>query len=326
VHRIVFVVLVSLFSIQAAPASASCGAATCPIDTTTQRQGGERWLDLGYEFEYVPQDRPWVYGEKGYARQIRGHHDEVYSISRVHRLKAAATATDRLILELTFPYVSRSHQHVHRHQGADLVDAWNISGIGDIALLGRWLIWKPDQDTGPYVSVLTGVKAPTGRAHLTNDANEEAEAPVQPGTGSWDFSLGASWLMKPTAPALFGEARPMPWFVSSTYRWNGRSYQRYQIGDVYQLNAGAIYPVASWLGLQGQANLRVNREDSKGETGEEVAKTGGTYVFLSPGLQAQWNDWTLSALVQVPVYQRVQRIQLAAPYSLVAGVTRRFSW
>ena len=58
---------------------------------------------------------------------------------------------------------------------------------------------------------------------------------------------------------------------------------------------------------------------------EERDHTGRTSVYLSPGMRvglpgglaAYW-------VVQVPVYQRVNGIQLASKYNLLEGVQARF--
>jgi hypothetical protein len=61
-------------------------------------------------------------------------------------------------------------------------------------------------------------------------------------------------------------------------------------------------------------------------TGEEIQKTGGEMLYLSPGLE--WRpttDWRLYAIVQVPVYERVSLIQTVSDYNLLVGVSSRFS-
>ncbi|HEU5249951.1 MAG TPA: hypothetical protein VFW15_08185, partial [Thermoanaerobaculia bacterium] len=66
-------------------------------------------------------------------------------------------------------------------------------------------------------------------------------------------------------------------------------------------------------------------KDDVGRTDEDPDHTGRTSVYLSPGvrvglpgvLAAYW-------IVQVPVYQRVNGIQLASKYNLLGGVQARF--
>lgn len=305
-------------------ASASCGVAACPMHLGEIRQSSAGALELGYEFEYVPQDKPRIGDRPAYVGQVRGHHDEAYTVSRVHRLRGSAELSRRWGLDVTLPYISRSHGHVHHHRGAVIRDSWSIGGLGDVSLLGRYRFWLAERPALPTLSLLLGVKLPTGRENLVNAANEEADVPVQPGSGSWDYTLGVGSLQTLSAPSFDGR-QDMPLFFSGTYRWNGKGKQDYRIGDVFQANAGLLYPVVRPLSAQLQLNLRVNRQDDKGLTREEVQKTGGTALFLSPGLELRpMEKLRLYALVQVPVYQWVQSIQLTSAYTIVSGAAWRF--
>jgi hypothetical protein len=295
------------------PSAASCGAAGCPADTMTLKSTGARWLEAGYEFEFVPQKEPRVGGSPAAVGQVRGHHDEVFTLSRVHRFRLAWAPDEKWTLEASMPYVWRSHEHVHHHRGADLVETWNVSGAGDAQLSARRVVWAP----GPKASLLAGVKFPTGDHHERNADGEEAESPVQPGTGSWDFTAGAS---------LTGKILDRDGFLSATYRFNGRGDLRYRVGDVFQAHAGVAAPVWSRLAALGQVTLRVNRQDDKGQTSEEIGKTGGTYVFVSPGLE--WRSesgWGAFALIHWPAYQWVYSEQIVARWAVSTGVSYRWA-
>lgn len=315
--------IIFVFSLPQA-ASASCGAADCPMHLAEIRPKPAGTLELGYEFEYVPQDQPRIGGSSAYVGQVSGHHDEEYSVSRIHRLRGSAELTDRWGLDLTLPYISRSHGHVHHHRGANLYDSWNINGVGDVSLMGRYRFWRAAEAARPTFSLLLGVKLPTGRENLVNAANEEADVPVQPASGSWDYTVGAASLQTLLVPALDGP-RDMPLFFSGTYRFNGKGKQDYRLGDVFQANAGVVYPVLRRMGVQFQLNLRANREDDKGRTREEVEKTGGTALYASPGLELGLLDRVRTyVLVQFPVYRWVQSIQLTSAYTAVCGIAWRF--
>lgn len=280
-------------------------------------------MQLGYEFEYSPQDRPRLEGRPAYVGQVSGHHDEEYTVSRIHRFKASGELTRRWGADLMLPYVVRSHGHIHHHGGAIIHDSWNIGGLGDIEAQGRYRMFIPDEPARPTMSLLMGVKLPTGRENQTNDAGAEADVPVQPGSGSWDFIAGLSSLQMLNAPSLTGP-QEMPVFFSGTYRFNREGKAGYRRGDVLQVNAGTVYPVLSRLGVHFQVNLRVNRQDDKGSTREEVDKTGGTAVCLSPGLEIRVSETVRAySLIQFPIYQRVQSLQITSAYAVISGLTWR---
>lgn len=78
-------------------------------------------------------------------------------------------------------------------------------------------------------------------------------------------------------------------------------------------------PVAALL----QTNLRVRGKDDVGSTDEEAGHTGGTSWFLSPGVRVAVAPQTsIYGLFQVPVYQRVNGIQLTAKANLYVGISR----
>jgi hypothetical protein len=306
-HRL----LIALLLLIPVSVRASCGTADCPSHPapTTVRPAGA--VELGYEFEYVPQTEVKIRTKHALPRDIRGHHDEEYTVSRVHRLKAGFDFTERLGLDLQIPWVSRSHGHVHRHQGQDHADHWSLDGFGDVAATARVAFWKGEQAT---VWALGGVKFPTGKHDRGGDEGQEAEMPIQTGTGSLDWTAGLAALRP-------GE---IPLFASIAYRVNGETAGHYRIGNVLQANVGGTYPLLEKLRAALQLNLRHNRMDSKGSTGEEVGKTGSTTLYVSPGMEVSLTPaLTARAVVQVPVYQNVRSIQLVSPYNLIGGLTWR---
>lgn len=314
----------------AAPAAASCGVGACVLHEgeTFERRApapvarrGLSSLWLGYEFEYLPQDRLRLETRPAYRGQVRGHHDESYTFNRLHKLKASADFGERLGADLTVPYVARSHGHVHHHGGRDIDDAWKLHGLGDIELLGRWRFHVPERRSRPALSALLGVKLPTGRTNLFDAAGVEADPPVQPGSGSWDFTLGAASLQTLTARTVTGGEADLPLYFSGTARLNRKGTKGYRRGDAFTLSGGAAYPLLRRLSLTLQLNLRAAMEDDKGATREEVGKTGGTALFATPGLELRPTPRLRAyASVQLPLYQRVQGLQLVAPWGLVGGL------
>jgi hypothetical protein len=72
----------------------------------------------------------------------------------------------------------------------------------------------------------------------------------------------------------------------------------------------------------GQVNARVRARDDVGTTDASRDDTGGTWLYTSPGLLYRPPGpiaWSL--FVQLPVYQRVNRIQLTAPANVYLAVS-----
>lgn len=304
---------------------ASCGASSCPVDTLTGQvtEAGFVRVDLGYE--YIDQDRPWIGRRSADVGEISGHHNEVATLSEIRRLGLQVGLSPRFSVAASLPFVHREHRHIHIHHGTPGLESWNFNGMGDLTLLGRFALNPSAAGARPIVTLIGGGILPTGRTNAVNAAGDEAEVGIQPGAGAESLILGASTLQRISAPTLNGKYAAAPVFFSSTYQWNDAGKDKYRLGNIWTTNFGVVYPLFVKLGLVAQVNARVNRRDDRGKTFEEVAKTGGTYVFASPGLQLTLADnlWA-TVLVQLPVYQRVNVIQLTSDSNFTASLSYMF--
>lgn len=324
-RHFLFVITVLLFAVSST--YASCGATSCPLDTRSSYATVKGQLRLGYEFEFIDQDQPRIGTNKASVGEITGHHDEQRTINRIHRFLASWSATDRLAVDLALPLVSRSHRHIHNHHGGTEIIpmGWDFTNVGDLSLQGRYTFYKSEDLRKPALSVLAGVEFPTGKSEIHNAEDDHAEPGITPGTASYDFLVGGSALQYFNVPTLAGETGLMPLFFSVTYKMNGKGHDDYRLGNILSTNVGVTYPILARLGWITQLNYLVREKDEAGLTHEEVEKTGGEYLYVSPGLQIRLTeslDW--STIVQVPVRQRVNNIQLTSDYNLQTGLSYRF--
>lgn len=307
-------------------AKASCGAASCALDTYSPYKTLKGDVLLDYTFEYIDQNTPRVGTSRSAVGEITGHHDEERTLSRVHRFSGTVGVTDRLNLDFSLPFTGRAHRHIHNHHTGEVIpEGWNFSGVGDLALQSRYTVVLPENRRRPSVAVIAGVEFPTGKSHVTNSDGDEADAGVTPGSASYDVVVGLSSVQELTTTTLERQEATLPLFLSTTYKINGRGHEDYKLGNTLTVSGGATYPLTSWLGLLTQLNLLVRERDDKGETSEETGKTGGEFLYVSPGIQVQLlKDWKWHTTVQIPVYQRVNQIQLTSDYNLQTGLSYRF--
>ncbi|HEX8153609.1 MAG TPA: hypothetical protein VF698_10805, partial [Thermoanaerobaculia bacterium] len=101
----------------------------------------------------------------------------------------------------------------------------------------------------------------------------------------------------------------------------------YRAGNELQLSAGTAWPIASHVELLAQANARHRERDHLGGDAHHLAGpdgfTGGTALYASPGLRVSFGRTAVYALVQLPLYQDVNGLQLTARQNYVAGVQWR---
>lgn len=301
---------------------ASCGSSSCPIDLHALGLTDTSTLVADLSFQYIKQDR------------LRGHvpeteHHELQSFNRVATLTLSYRATPSLQLVATAPYISREHDHIELATGDP--EQWRFHDFGDASLQARWRAWRGESAIGSSFWLSGGVKFPTGAAHEVSrgDNPEEGEVPIQPGSGSTDVLLGATWqsgiLRETSLQGMMGKTTLIPFFASVSYRLNGRGTHDYRIGNELQLNAGSEYPLTEKLHFLGQVNVRFREKDSVGQTAENPDLTGGTFVYLSPGVRFTISHATsLYGYVQVPVIQNVNGTQLTSRVNYLVGVQERF--
>ncbi len=322
------------FSFLAADGFASCGAACCPMDSRAHQKQKPGVLHLDYLYEYADQSKARIGADPASVGEIRGHHDEIFTQSKIQTLRIGAALSSRLFVDLSVPFVHREHQHIHHHRGKNLLESWNMDGIGDLAVQVRLALLQPSREELPAVSLILGGKFPTGKNDargISQDENNQlnseiAEAGIQPGSGAYDLIVGASSLQFLSVPMIRDGHGQMPLFAEVLGRFTGKGRDDYRLGNSLTAIAGAVYPLFRKLAVSGQVNARYSRKDEKGTTSEEIDKTGGVWVYAVPGVQLNLTDDVMATVnVPIPVYQNVNSIQLVSTYSLMLGLSYKFN-
>ena len=299
-------------------ALASCGSESCPLDRAATWHEAKFSLDLSQQ--YIDQDQPRSGTEDVAVGAIPSEHDEVRMLNRSTTVSLGYRPGGAWALLAAMPYVSRYHEHIHNHDGGSELQRWNYSGIGDLELLAT-RFFGPAEGNARYFA-RAGVKAPTGDTSVPEVDGDQPEPPSRPGTGSWDLSAGTGAEWRVAAPAA-GEGREMPIRLNVTARFPGAGTDDYRVGSELMAHAGTEYPVAGPAAAFLQMNFRARAKDDVGTTDEEPDNTGGTWLYLSPGARmALDHRSSIYGLVQIPVYQDVNGIQLVAKANLYVGISR----
>ncbi len=332
--KLLFILFSIIFIANLGRLSASCGALSCPVEKYSEADPVPGLTILDYSYQYINQDEVRAGTDKVGVGQIRGHHDEMFTVSRVQTLQAAVYLHSRFSATVALPMIQREHQHIHNHRGATLLESWNFSGLGDASLVTRTNIVKYSERKYPSISLILGGKFPTGKTNargivqLTNNAlqSEEAEIGIQPGSGAYDFLTGISNEQSFRVPMATSESGEMPVILEVMGRFTGKGKDDYRLGNTLTAATGALYPVTRKLGVSMQANLKYSKKDEAGSTGEDIDRTGGVWVYATPGIKLNLTDnWGAYTDVQIPVYQNVNVIQLVSTYNLLFGVTYKFN-
>jgi hypothetical protein len=322
------VFIAALLVLASVPARAGCGSASCPIDTHALNRPTQGGFTFDFSLQSIDQDQPRIGTRNATVGELPGeHHDEVRTLNRVATALVAYAPSDRLELSLTVPFISREHDHLassHEHargpaaEHNSIPESWDLRGLGDVVLQARAKVAQTN------FHVLGGVKLPTGADDRVNDEGEAGELPIQPGSGTTDGIVGLSYegglLRHSGASGPMGNVAVMPYFITATYQFRGGQSQGYRLGNELQVNAGGAYLLAHSLEVLLQLNSRFRGRDR----GEDAEFTGGRYLYATPGLRWSHGRSALYALVQFPLYQDVNGIQLTSERNYIAGVQTRF--
>ena len=246
-----------------------------------------------------------------------------YRNSSVTSLLVGYNVTPRFGLSLNVPYIYRAFR---RAEGFE-VDRGSESGLGDIALLGRFnAVTTFEHDMSLSVSFFGGVEFPTGDTDRLREEVDEVEVPGAPesgvhgddlalGSGSFDGIVGAA-----------GTVSWKRWFLSvdAQYFIRTRGDFGYRFGSELAVSGGPgfyiLFEEEMTLGLQANVNYETKARDhiagEKKDEGILVSWYAGPGVVFTFG-----ENFSATAYVDIPLTVVNQGVQVAPDYRIRGGVT-----
>ncbi len=212
-------------------------------------------------------------------------------------------------LTLSVPYQDRFHATIA--PGDTELSTSRASGLGDLRLLVRY----PRPGTTDSLGFQFGLKLPTGGITQNFASGPQAggllDRGLQLGTGTTDLLVGASWFGRLMEQgSVFAQ-------VQADQPLAARD--GFVPGTSVALNSGIRWLNAGRLTPQLQLNLKAETREHGANA--DTANSGGVFAYLSPGVTAEVTAGTLAfAFVQVPVYQRVNGLQLEPKWLLSLGL------
>ena len=340
-------------------AQASCGSVTCFVVIGSQQQVPQAGLlTINTIYNYTPMrlldgtDGVIPAVDQANRLMILDHHQETRTITQQATLDLNYGLTDRFGLEMTIPYVWRTHHHIDGLgedglNGAGEPSNFSANGIGDLRVGLKYNVLPTLRS---MVVLGFGVYLPSGDTHAHDNVGNIMESTAQLGRGQVGLN-----------PTIYQTYELIPHrlnqFASASYRHTFRNNDGYRFGDEYMLNAGLNLVTTSWLVLTGQFNYRYLVHDnfssslSRSATPADapdfpggpvpidptimnraVPTTGSTYHAFSPGFQvglgqlieSSWTDMTSAYFfAQIP-FARDSNNSLAQGTSYIFGLTRSF--
>ncbi|HZP89238.1 MAG TPA: hypothetical protein VFB54_20695 [Burkholderiales bacterium] len=301
-------------------ALANCGSAFCLVNTDWNVQGvyTEPGARAELRYEYLKQDRLRSGSERVARGETHEHHDEISTRNQALFATFDYNFASGWGVSAVIPVVKRDHEHIHNHLGAQIPEEWNFTELADVRITGRYQfsLSARDAQRPQLFGVLFGVKLPTGSTTVKNDEGEEAERSLQPGTGTTDAIVGAYYHMQLPAHGL-------SWFAQATYTRPLDTHHDFRPGEKVSADIGMRYQASDTLALLLQLNTLWRGHDV-GEQAEPE-DSAGIFAFLSPGVSLSiGRRLQLFGLVQLPLYQYVEGLQLTSDWGATAGISYQF--
>jgi hypothetical protein len=307
----------------ASAGSLACSTCGCTLSTDWASQGltiHEGWsADLRYDYYDQDQLRSGTHSvDRGSITYPAAEEIQQNTVNRNATLSFDYGNGTDWGVTVQLPWLDRYHTTIDA--GETEVSTARFKDVGDVRVVGRWLGLSEAQDWG----LEFGVKLPTGRTDVTFEsgptAGEALDRGLQPGTGSTDLLLGAFRYgtfgddSAPSAVDWFGVAQAqIPILHDDAFR----------PGTGVNLSTGVRWRGAGAIVPEAQLNARFEQRESGSEA--DVQNSGATLLYVSPGVSwAATPRVGLYAFAQLPVYQRVNGLQLEPRWSVSAGVRASF--
>lgn len=190
-------------------------------------------------------------------------------------------------------------------------------GLTDLWLTGKYRFYR-----GPLgsVAVFGGAKFPTGRFDVKNSERERVEPSATAGSGSYDGMVGLAYSRFLTSRVTFD--------ASAQYTLRTEA-DHFKVGD--RIDGGVAFAyrfiedIQKFPQVSAFAEANVRHLMKSEEDGARDPNTGGTALFLTPGVRVGFNrnaSFTLAA--PLPVLQELNGTQLETSFKLTAGLTFAF--
>lgn len=312
-------------------AEAACGSANCSIIRGSQSgitSKGRFVFDLSHRY-ILMNDKQKGTGDATQAlvpkvnfesRELEAdHHRELRTINQLTQLDVSYGITEKLTATLNVPFRNdRHHEHDDEVTPSTPAGTFNnvdgTTGMGDITLLLKYALLQTIKHQFIFGA---GLKFASGEYKLRDNEGGINEPTLMPGTGSYDPIISGLYVFSLIPNRL-------NLFASASHRFTTENSLDYLFGDTTLVDGGMNYALSDNVSLSAQINARIQRRDAF--IGMPVDSTGGEFVNLTPGVTlAATENLSFYTHVQIPIYQRVNEVNLVPNYGLLFGASYGFN-
>lgn len=255
-------------------------------------------------------------------------------------LSYAHGVTADLTLGLRLPYVKRTGISAAEADGTGTIgvlDHGGASGIGDLTMLGQYRFLN-DRGSRFEAALLLGVTAPTGETNRRSRQDELLDAEFQPGSGAWNGLAGI---------ALTKRMGSWSFDTNVLFVRSSEATQHTNLGDQFLYNAAISYRFSGLGGASGgpmyhggaphrhdtpvagpslDLVIELNGEwhGKQRKLGVDDDNSGGTTIYLSPGLRVSNDAWSGFLSAGIPVVKDYAGTQPEPDWRMRSGIAVGF--
>jgi len=194
-------------------------------------------------------------------------------------------------------------------------------GLGDTTLFARYIIFQQNNKGQNFrLAPFAGIKAPTGEDNRS-DSSGVLPPSVQLGTGSWDPLFG-----------IITTYQTLDYQIDAQlgYQLNTEA-NNYEAGDLARLDGSLQYRL--WPGtlsgrvpgfLYGVIETNFIHQQSDKLNAISNKNSGGSRLFITPGIQYVTRRWIIETALQIPIVQNLNGTGLENDY--IARISGRFNF
>jgi hypothetical protein len=197
--------------------------------------------------------------------------------------------------------------------GADVATA-DPRGLSDLWLSGKLRVMR---GASGHLALMAGLKLPTGKDDVRLSDGDLLEPSSQPGTGAVDGQVGVAWSKFLTSRTTVD--------ASALYTLRGE-HDGFRVGD--RADAGVALAYRLTEDVKAFPNWSVSGEllsvwlDKDDDHGELNGNSGGTTVYLAPGVRERVNPHVSFSLAPaLPIVQDLNGDQIEARAKLVFNLS-----
>lgn len=185
----------------------------------------------------------------------------------------------------------------------------NVSGLGDITLIGMYQLFQTKKDSAVYnhsFQAGIGIKAPTGKFDEAN--NGSFNPSYQVGTGSWDYLLATEYLIK---KKQWGLNTALNYVIKTENDKNYRFGNQFNYsGTLFYLSEKASYSIVPQIGFAGEVYA------NNYQLGQKVRNTEGSIFFGKVGFEIGKDKFSAGINAMLPLSQNLNAGNLESKYRL----------